>query len=123
MRRGLRRGLRLHQDLWRCTFAVRASWSIVIAGMMHPVATTGSRTFYAYNHSFASRTHTFGAAQRREHRDDPLLRADQDAAGAATHRGIISKTFGPICHRNALDSPARQLCFTRNLSPELSSSD
>src|SRR5215831_7106556 len=31
----------------------------------------------------------------------------KDHGSSATHRGIISKTFGPSCHRNALDSPAR----------------
>src|SRR5262249_61152659 len=63
---------------------------------MHPVATTGSRTSYACNHSFASRTSTHWqdfAAQRREHRDDPLLRTDQDAADAATHREWPSRLW------------------------------
>src|SRR5262249_12112552 len=51
---------------------------------------------YACNHSFASRTSTHWqdfAAQRREHRDDPLLRTDQDAADAATHREWPSRLW------------------------------
>src|SRR6516165_7326358 len=65
---------------------------------MHPVATTGSRTFFhAPDHGFASGRRAGRRAfspHRREYRDDPLLRENQDATRPARTKGG-HRVYGP----------------------------
>src|SRR5712672_867898 len=62
-----------------------SAWSslTVMPATLHSGAATGSRTFAdAPDHGFASGGHADRGTlppDRREHRDDPLLREDQDA--------------------------------------------
>src|SRR5262249_19586246 len=62
---------------------------IVMTPTVHPVVATGSRTpDHGSDHSCASRRSSDRpavATERRQHRDHPLLRADQDAARSPAH--------------------------------------
>src|SRR5262249_25841805 len=69
--------------------------------MLHPVATTGSRTFgHAPGHGFASKGPGRDtdwraiASDGRQYRDDPLLRENQDATRPAPHGGWSSGLWG-----------------------------